>query len=119
MKLFWKELKQLDGTVEPGRFGQGTLWASLQNVEVNTAKLEHLFESRSKEAPASKVPLGTIGQEDLRGGRKAVGSSGDPVTHSLCQGWAPEAWRLSGDGYGPCTDLVWLTAWFVFGSPCL
>lgn len=54
MKLFWKELKQLDGTVGPGRFGQGTLWASLQNVEVNTAKLEHLFESRSKEAPTSK-----------------------------------------------------------------
>ncbi|NXU08833.1 FHOD1 protein, partial [Pardalotus punctatus] len=54
VKLFWKELKQLDGTVGPGRFGQGTLWASLQNVEVNAAKLEHLFESRSKEAPASK-----------------------------------------------------------------
>lgn len=54
MKLFWKELKQLDDTVGPGRFGQGTLWASLQNVEVNAAKLEHLFESRSKEAPTSK-----------------------------------------------------------------
>nr|XP_030138131.3 FH1/FH2 domain-containing protein 1 isoform X1 [Taeniopygia guttata] len=57
VKLFWKELKQLDGTVEPGRFGQGTLWASLQNVEVNTAKLEHLFESRSKEAPTSKKAI--------------------------------------------------------------
>ncbi|NXH75021.1 FHOD1 protein, partial [Hydrobates tethys] len=54
VKLFWKELKQLDGTVGPGRFGQETLWASLQNVEVNAAKLEHLFESRSKEAPTSK-----------------------------------------------------------------
>uniref|UniRef100_A0A8C3Y3A4 Formin homology 2 domain containing 1 n=1 Tax=Catharus ustulatus TaxID=91951 RepID=A0A8C3Y3A4_CATUS len=54
VKLFWKELKQLDDTVGPGRFGQGTLWASLQNVEVNAAKLEHLFESRSKEAPTSK-----------------------------------------------------------------
>ncbi|NWU96004.1 FHOD1 protein, partial [Upupa epops] len=54
VKLFWKELKQLDGTVGPSRFGQGTLWASLKNVEVNVAKLEHLFESRSKEVPASK-----------------------------------------------------------------
>ncbi|KAM6123576.1 FH1/FH2 domain-containing protein 1 [Phoenicopterus ruber ruber] len=53
VKLFWKELKQLDGT-GPGRFGQATLWASLQNVEVNAAKLEHLFESRSKEVPTSK-----------------------------------------------------------------
>lgn len=58
VKLFWKELKQLDGTVGSGRFGQATLWASLQNVEVNTAKLEHLFESRAKEMPASKVPAG-------------------------------------------------------------
>lgn len=58
VKLFWKELKQLDGTVGPGRFGQATLWASLQSVEVNAAKLEHLFESRSKEAPTSKVPAG-------------------------------------------------------------
>jgi len=58
VKLFWKELKQLDGTAGPGRFGQATLWASLQNVEVNAAKLEHLFESRSKEVPTSKVPEG-------------------------------------------------------------
>ncbi|NWW15617.1 FHOD1 protein, partial [Falcunculus frontatus] len=57
VKLFWKELKQLDGTVGPGKFGQGTLWASLQNVEVNAAKLEHLFESRSKEAPTSKKAI--------------------------------------------------------------
>ncbi|XP_009881559.1 PREDICTED: FH1/FH2 domain-containing protein 1 [Charadrius vociferus] len=57
VKLFWKELKQLDGTVGPGRFGQATLWASLQNVEVNVAKLEHLFESRSKEAPTSKKAI--------------------------------------------------------------
>nr|XP_009675068.1 PREDICTED: FH1/FH2 domain-containing protein 1 isoform X2 [Struthio camelus australis] len=54
VKLFWKELKQLDGTMGPGRFGQGTLWASLQRVEVNAARLEHLFESRAKEVPTSK-----------------------------------------------------------------
>ncbi|NXD84380.1 FHOD1 protein, partial [Halcyon senegalensis] len=57
VKLFWKELKQLDSPVGPGRFGQETLWASLQNVEVNAAKLEHLFESRSKEVPASKKAI--------------------------------------------------------------
>uniref|UniRef100_A0A8D2NW17 Formin homology 2 domain containing 1 n=1 Tax=Zosterops lateralis melanops TaxID=1220523 RepID=A0A8D2NW17_ZOSLA len=57
VKLFWKELKQLDGTVGPCRFGHGTLWASLQDVEVNAAKLEHLFESRSKETPASKKAI--------------------------------------------------------------
>ncbi|NXV91583.1 FHOD1 protein, partial [Calonectris borealis] len=57
VKLFWKELKQLDGTAGPGRFGQATLWASLQNVEVNAAKLEHLFETRSKEVPTSKKAI--------------------------------------------------------------
>ncbi|KAM9508502.1 FH1/FH2 domain-containing protein 1 isoform 1-T1 [Guaruba guarouba] len=57
VKLFWKELKQLDGTVGTGRFGQATLWASLQSVEVNAAKLEHLFESRSKEVPTSKKAI--------------------------------------------------------------
>ncbi|NXW53932.1 FHOD1 protein, partial [Eurystomus gularis] len=57
VKLFWKELKQLDSPVGPGRFGQATLWASLQNVEVNAAKLEHLFESRSKEVPTSKKAI--------------------------------------------------------------
>ncbi|NXN56044.1 FHOD1 protein, partial [Rynchops niger] len=57
VKLFWKELKQLDGTVGQGRFGQATVWASLQNVEVNVAKLEHLFESRSKEVPTSKKAI--------------------------------------------------------------
>ena len=58
VKLFWKELKLLNLTVGAGRFGQATLWESLQNVEVNSAKLEHLFESRSKEVPTSKVPAG-------------------------------------------------------------
>ncbi|KAM9289558.1 FH1/FH2 domain-containing protein 1 [Morus bassanus] len=57
VKLFWKELKQLDRTVGLGRFGQATLWESLQNVEVNSAKLEHLFESRSKEVPTSKKAI--------------------------------------------------------------
>ncbi|NWI27790.1 FHOD1 protein, partial [Sula dactylatra] len=57
VKLFWKELKQLDRTVGLGRFGQATLWDSLQNVEVNSAKLEHLFETRSKEVPTSKKAI--------------------------------------------------------------
>lgn len=73
MKLFWKELKQLDDTVGPGRFGQGTLWASLQNVEVNAAKLEHLFESRSKEAPTSKVMVGTHWLRRLEGWEEGHG----------------------------------------------
>lgn len=118
MKLFWKELKQLDGTVGPGKFGQGTLWASLQNVEVNAAKLEHLFESRSKEAPTSKVRVDTHWPRGLEGWEEGCGFLWGPsactVTPTLCQGWAPAAQRLSEDDYEQCTDLVWLTAWSVF-----
>uniref|UniRef100_A0A670YDW2 Formin homology 2 domain containing 1 n=1 Tax=Pseudonaja textilis TaxID=8673 RepID=A0A670YDW2_PSETE len=54
VKLFWKELKDVDGPARESRFGQATLWASLEKVTVDSARLEHLFESRAKEAPSSK-----------------------------------------------------------------
>ncbi|XP_076143091.1 FH1/FH2 domain-containing protein 1 [Alosa pseudoharengus] len=53
VKLFWKELKQPDSP-RKGRFGHGTVWASLDKVTVDTAKLEHLFESKAKELPVAK-----------------------------------------------------------------
>ncbi|KAL7978784.1 hypothetical protein Chor_013273 [Crotalus horridus] len=54
VKLFWRELKDIDGPARESRFGQATLWASLEKVKVDSAKLEHLFESRAKEIPSSK-----------------------------------------------------------------
>uniref|UniRef100_A0A3Q2WH00 Formin homology 2 domain containing 1 n=1 Tax=Haplochromis burtoni TaxID=8153 RepID=A0A3Q2WH00_HAPBU len=53
VKLFWKELKQADGP-KKCRFGRGTVWASLDKVAVDTARLEHLFESKGKELPVTK-----------------------------------------------------------------
>ncbi|XP_052010975.1 FH1/FH2 domain-containing protein 1-like isoform X3 [Xyrauchen texanus] len=53
VKLFWKELKQPDSP-RKCKFGRGTVWASLDKVIVDTAKLEHLFESKGKELPLSK-----------------------------------------------------------------
>uniref|UniRef100_A0A8C9WRZ8 Formin homology 2 domain containing 1 n=1 Tax=Scleropages formosus TaxID=113540 RepID=A0A8C9WRZ8_SCLFO len=50
VKLFWKELKQSDSPSK-STFGHGTIWASLDKVAVDTAKLEHLFESKAKEIP--------------------------------------------------------------------
>ncbi|KAL1007723.1 hypothetical protein UPYG_G00090730 [Umbra pygmaea] len=52
VKLFWKELKQSDSP-RRCKFGRGTVWASLDMVTVDTAKLEHLFESKAKELPVS------------------------------------------------------------------
>ncbi|XP_008837318.1 FH1/FH2 domain-containing protein 1 isoform X1 [Nannospalax galili] len=56
VKLFWRELKLAES---PGhsrsRFGPcPTLWASLEPVSVDTARLEHLFESRAKDMLPSK-----------------------------------------------------------------
>lgn len=56
MKLFWKELKQPDSP-RKCRFGHGTVWASLDKVTVDTAKLEHLFESKAKDLPVAKVNI--------------------------------------------------------------
>ncbi|TNN22086.1 FH1/FH2 domain-containing protein 1 [Liparis tanakae] len=57
VKLFWRELKQTDEALG-GRFGGGTVWASLDRVCVDTARLQHLFESRAKEMPVAKVTPG-------------------------------------------------------------
>ncbi|KAM9122564.1 FH1/FH2 domain-containing protein 1 [Pangshura tecta] len=54
VKLFWKELKHPNSHSGAGRFGRGTVWASLERVEIDAAKLEHLFESRAKEVLSSK-----------------------------------------------------------------
>ncbi|CAB1454808.1 unnamed protein product [Pleuronectes platessa] len=53
VKLFWRELKQADKP-EKCRFGRGTVWASLDKVAVDTARLEHLFESKAKELHVAK-----------------------------------------------------------------
>lgn len=57
VKLFWRELKLAGGHGGSGsRFGPcSTLWASLESVSVDTARLEHLFESRAKDVLPSKV----------------------------------------------------------------
>ncbi|XP_074142568.1 FH1/FH2 domain-containing protein 1 isoform X1 [Sminthopsis crassicaudata] len=55
LKLFWRELKPGKGVKGTGRFGPSpTLWASLEPVTVDTAKLEHLFETRAKDVMSNK-----------------------------------------------------------------
>ncbi|XP_007477212.2 FH1/FH2 domain-containing protein 1 isoform X1 [Monodelphis domestica] len=55
VKLFWRELKLGQGLKGRGRFGPNpTLWASLEPVTLDTAKLEHLFETRAKEVMSNK-----------------------------------------------------------------
>uniref|UniRef100_A0A3P9HUZ9 Formin homology 2 domain containing 1 n=1 Tax=Oryzias latipes TaxID=8090 RepID=A0A3P9HUZ9_ORYLA len=61
VKLFWRELKQADRP-QKCHFGRGTVWASLDKVEVDTARLEQLFESKAKELCVTKVTMG-VGEE--------------------------------------------------------
>ncbi|CAO2610113.1 FH1/FH2 domain-containing protein 1 [Lemmus lemmus] len=61
VKLFWRELKPAGVSgYSRSRFGPcPTLWASLEPVLVDTARLEHLFESRAKDVlPAKKAGEG-------------------------------------------------------------
>ncbi|XP_029464641.1 FH1/FH2 domain-containing protein 1 isoform X2 [Rhinatrema bivittatum] len=53
VKLFWKELRQ-PVTSKSGRFGQNTVWTSLEKITVDADKMGHLFESKAKELPSSK-----------------------------------------------------------------
>uniref|UniRef100_A0A667ZT93 Formin homology 2 domain containing 1 n=1 Tax=Myripristis murdjan TaxID=586833 RepID=A0A667ZT93_9TELE len=53
VKLFWRELKQAESP-RRCRFGRGTVWASLDKVVIDTARLEHLFESKAKDLPLAK-----------------------------------------------------------------
>lgn len=52
MKLFWKEVREDMIPVSVGR----TVWDELPDAQVDTQKLEHLFESRAKDL-ISKVRI--------------------------------------------------------------
>ncbi|XP_030059613.1 FH1/FH2 domain-containing protein 1 [Microcaecilia unicolor] len=53
LKLFWKELKQPVSS-RCGKFGQNTVWTSLEKIAVDADKMGHLFESKAKELPSTK-----------------------------------------------------------------
>lgn len=48
LKLFWKEVKEDKGLLSRLK-RKKTIWDEVENVQVDTAKLEHLFENRTKE----------------------------------------------------------------------
>uniref|UniRef100_A0A8C6H913 Formin homology 2 domain containing 1 n=1 Tax=Mus spicilegus TaxID=10103 RepID=A0A8C6H913_MUSSI len=90
VKLFWRELKLTGG---PGcsrsRFGPcPTLWASLEPVSVDTARLEHLFESRAKDVlPTKKAGEGrrtmTVVLDPKRSNAINIGLTTLPPVHVI------------------------------------
>ncbi|KAL7858843.1 hypothetical protein AOLI_G00189450 [Acnodon oligacanthus] len=54
IRLFWSEVRPAEWQFLGHKRGHLSLWSKLEPVKLDTAKLEHLFESKSKEVPAAK-----------------------------------------------------------------
>ncbi|XP_077160798.1 FH1/FH2 domain-containing protein 3 isoform X5 [Paroedura picta] len=54
IRLFWNEVRLFEWQCKNNRRCKGFLWSKLEPIKVDTSKLEHLFESKSKEHPATK-----------------------------------------------------------------
>ncbi|KAJ8290705.1 hypothetical protein GJAV_G00016540 [Gymnothorax javanicus] len=54
IRLFWNEVRPTDWQFRNHRHCQETLWSKLEPVKLDTSKLEHLFETKSKELPVTK-----------------------------------------------------------------
>nr|XP_033493186.1 FH1/FH2 domain-containing protein 3-like [Epinephelus lanceolatus] len=54
IRLFWSEVRPTDSQYRDYKRSGDSLWSKLDPVKIDTAKLEHLFESKSKEMPVTK-----------------------------------------------------------------
>ncbi|XP_027143161.1 FH1/FH2 domain-containing protein 3 isoform X4 [Larimichthys crocea] len=54
IRLFWSEVRPTDSQYKDYKRSGDSLWSKLEPVKLDTAKLEHLFESKSKEIPVTK-----------------------------------------------------------------
>ncbi|KAL7886403.1 hypothetical protein AOLI_G00041240, partial [Acnodon oligacanthus] len=54
IRLFWNEVRPTDWQYGSHKNCKESLWTKLDPVKLDTAKLEHLFETKSKELPVTK-----------------------------------------------------------------
>ncbi|KAK2830160.1 hypothetical protein Q5P01_018091 [Channa striata] len=54
IRLFWSEVRPTDSQYRDYKRSGESFWSKLEPVKLDTAKLEHLFESKSKEIPVTK-----------------------------------------------------------------
>ncbi|XP_039676409.1 FH1/FH2 domain-containing protein 3 isoform X5 [Perca fluviatilis] len=54
IRLFWSEVRPTDSQYKDYKRSGDSFWSKLEPVKMDTAKLEHLFESKSKEIPVTK-----------------------------------------------------------------
>ncbi|XP_068188768.1 FH1/FH2 domain-containing protein 3 isoform X2 [Antennarius striatus] len=54
IRLFWSEVRPTESQYRDYKLSGESFWSKLEPVKLDTAKLEHLFESKSKEIPVTK-----------------------------------------------------------------
>ncbi|XP_054873601.1 FH1/FH2 domain-containing protein 3 isoform X4 [Amphiprion ocellaris] len=54
VRLFWSEVRPTDSQYRDYKHSGDSFWSKLEPVKLDTAKLEHLFETKSKEMPVTK-----------------------------------------------------------------
>ncbi|XP_059205590.1 FH1/FH2 domain-containing protein 3 [Centropristis striata] len=54
IRLFWSEVRPTDSQYKDYKRSEDSFWSKLEPVKMDTAKLEHLFETKSKEIPVTK-----------------------------------------------------------------
>ncbi|XP_010218689.1 PREDICTED: FH1/FH2 domain-containing protein 3 [Tinamus guttatus] len=54
IRLFWNEVRPFEWQCKNNKRCREFLWSKLEPIKVDTSRLEHLFESKSKELPVTK-----------------------------------------------------------------
>ncbi|XP_038142748.1 FH1/FH2 domain-containing protein 3 isoform X2 [Cyprinodon tularosa] len=54
IRLFWSEVRPIDSQYRDQKWSGDSFWSKVEPVKLDTAKLEHLFESKSKEISVTK-----------------------------------------------------------------
>ena len=65
LKLHWRELQSLPPLPRVTRFGTQTIWAGLEPVNLDTNRLEYLFESKRNSAICSLLSGWRVGGLDV------------------------------------------------------
>ncbi|KAA0703066.1 FH1/FH2 domain-containing protein 3 [Triplophysa tibetana] len=64
IRLFWNEVRPIDWQYNNQKRCRDSLWSKLDPIKLDTAKLENLFETKSKELPVTKKILTMIPSEE-------------------------------------------------------
>ncbi|MEQ2158478.1 FH1/FH2 domain-containing protein 3, partial [Goodea atripinnis] len=54
IRLFWSEVRPTDCQYQDHKWSGDSFWSKVEPVKLDTAKLEHLFETKSKEISVTK-----------------------------------------------------------------